>query len=97
MSSLVIGHTNVLQQSRLRKKGLKSDYEWKTSSPTELSIGIYLENFFQVGLILRAINKTQPVDNFSLRPVSNIMDRWIRYYHDLQKSGDELEIGRADV
>ena len=92
MSSLVLGHTKIIHQSRLKKTGLSSEYQWKESSPTKLSIGIYIENFFQIGQILAAIKSSQSVDNFPLRPVFNIMDRWIRYFHELQKLGNEAEI-----
>jgi|SaaInl4_135m_RNA_FD_contig_61_456462_length_6215_multi_4_in_0_out_0_2 MoaA/NifB/PqqE/SkfB family radical SAM enzyme len=85
MIPLVLGHDRLLHQGRLRKSGLSSSYIWKETPLTELSIGIYKENFFQIGKILKSLAVQVPIEDFKVSPADSILDRWIIYHRNLQK------------
>jgi|GEM_PF-710770 len=92
MSSLVLGHSKLLHQSRLKKTNRRSSYQWEETPLSGSTIGIYLENFFQIGKILNSLGADESAQDFSLTPVTNILDRWIQYFHGLQKSAQNTGI-----
>jgi MoaA/NifB/PqqE/SkfB family radical SAM enzyme len=83
LRSLVLGHSRLIHQKRLREQGLESSFNWGETDISSLVIGIYRENFFCLGRILSALGLTEKIEDFSPFPSTDILDRWLRYHRQL--------------